>query len=809
MASRKDYFFRQKVTEAELDAGFAYMEQADWNQAVDHGLVGLLEGMAVTQRAAGANLSVDIAAGRAHSKLGERLFIGATQNFDVSVDKDGVTTAVAGGGNSKILSVFVKFKRAQLDPRTDGNNNNVFFDQPESFEFKLIQSAEAPAPVAPAVQADWILLADLTRAFGQNSIVNANISTSRTEKQFIVAGAPRAISSGKIKDALTELLTFYNNHVSGAADQHAATALTASIAALWADGTGIVGATVDAALEEIVTDLAGVAGANKIGAGIAATWRDATGIAGATIDAVLEEILTDLAAQANANEGALRIGAFQRISGAVTLPTGSVGSQITALLNAHVSHLEEEDEAHDASAITATIAATWADASGIAATKVSTALAEIVTDLAAVSGANKIGAAIAATWRDATGIVGATIDAVLEEIVTDIAQNTASGNDGAGRVGSGGRTAAPLSLAQGSVGSQLAELLTHIADHLNDAVGAHASTAISGAIAATWADGTGIVGTTVDAIEEEIVTDLAASTGARKIGTEASFAFDAERLDTRLANLEVIGAGYYGDGSGGTTNISSGTTVLTDDTNYDSLTISGTGILEPDSFVVVVQGTLTMTASTIRFLGNAASGITPGAASNSVVLGGGNTGGTPTATNGGGGTGSSTAGVGGVGGAGGDGSGGTGGAGGVQGISAAFGASTITHLPFGAMQTFTSGAGIANAVGGSGGGAGGGDGAGTEAGAGGGGGGCLVIRAFRIDWSGTGTVSVRGGNGGNAVGTNCGGGGGGGGGFITLVFRWEVGSRDTITTGGSGGTKTGTGVAGNSGLTGRVIALTA
>ncbi len=808
MASRKDFFFRQKVTEAELDAAFAYMEQADWNQNVDQSLVGILTGLTVAERGAGANLTVDIAAGRGYTKLGERILVGALQNFDVSVDKDAVSTAVAGGGNSKILSVFVKFKRSTLDPRTDGNNNTVYFDQPETFEFKLIQSAEAGAPTPPAVQPDWILLADITRAFGQATIVNANISHARAEKQFVVAGAPRALSDGKIKDALTSLLTFYNNHVSGAADQHAATALTAAIAALWADGTGIAGATVDAALEEIVTDLAGVAGANKVGAGVAATWRDASGIAGATVDAVLEEIVTDLALQTStAVHGAGKVGAFAQTVGSVTVNTGSVGSQILDLVTALNSHLTDAVDAHLATAI---------------------------------------GAAIAATWRDATGIAGTTVDAALEEIVSDLASMTAS-VAGARKVGQEGIASAPNSIAAGSLHDAFSDLLSHINNHLNDATDAHDASAISyigsgnwadatavtaanvesaldevvsdlaatggagkigAAIAATWADATGIAGATVDAALEEIVTDLAASTGARKIGTEASLAFSAEALDVRLDNLELIAAGYYGDGSGGTSNISSGTTVQTDDTNYDSLTISGTGILEPDSFIVLVQGALTMTASTIRCLGANASGTSPGLGGTSIVLGTGTQGGAPGAGVGGNGSSNVTSGVGGEGGPGGLGSGGAGGTGGTNGISITFAASAFTHLPQAALQQFTSGTGINVAGGGTGGGAGGGDGVGTEAGAGGAGGGCMVIRAMRIVWT-AGSISARGGDGGNAVGTNCGGGGGGGGGFITLIFRWETGARNTIVTGGSGGTKTGTGIAGTAGSVGRVVALAA
>lgn len=106
------------------------------------------------------------------------------------------------------------------------------------------------------------------------------------------------------------------------------------------------------------------------------------------------------------------------------------------------------------------------------------------------------------------------------------------------------------------------------------------------------------------------------------------------------------------------------------------------------------------------------------------------------------------------------------------------------------------------------GGAGGGSGGGLAAilGAGGGGGGGIVLLCGPFLFNGpTGIVEARGGDGANSLGGNGGGGGGGGGGVICAI-RVATRNRGSISVaGGAGGTPTGTGVAGSSGATGRLI----
>lgn len=276
MAARLNYYFRQRVTEAELDLGFALLEDADQAIITDLGNVGVLSGGVVAQRAGGANASVDVSGLIAYDKLGSRIAFGSSQNVPVAVDENAVSTAVSNPGNTKIVSVFVKFKRLLSDPRTDGNSLTVYFQEGESFDFVVRQGAETNGtPSPPPLDGTYILLADITRSYGVTSITTGNISTARREDSIVAAGTPRALRQGRVKDALSDLLGFYNAHVNGTQDKHPATAIPYGGSGNWADASAVVSNNVEAALDEVVSDLADTTGSNKIGG---AAYAPANGI---------------------------------------------------------------------------------------------------------------------------------------------------------------------------------------------------------------------------------------------------------------------------------------------------------------------------------------------------------------------------------------------------------------------------------------------------------------------------------------------------------------------------------------------------
>lgn len=229
MANRRDYYYRQKVTEAELDAGFDGLETAQRNIMGDHELYGIVEGLIVSQHAGTPDLTVDVAAGIAYSKQGERIQVPALQNVDVSIDSAAITTDVAAPGNSKIVSVFLEYDETLSDPRIDGNGATVFHQIDESFAIVVVQGAEGVSPVAPSLNSNRILLADITRTFGDTQILNAVISpdptdltdaTGRREDLIHVDDTPIAMRALVLRDALTSLLAALNDHLSAVANKH-------------------------------------------------------------------------------------------------------------------------------------------------------------------------------------------------------------------------------------------------------------------------------------------------------------------------------------------------------------------------------------------------------------------------------------------------------------------------------------------------------------------------------------------------------------------------------------------------------------
>jgi len=263
--NRLDYYFRQKVTEAELDQGFTYCETADKALVTDHGRIGIITGSTVAEQGV-PDLTVQVAGGVVYDKSGQRINIPSTQNVDCSKDYNLVSTAVAAPGNERWLSIFAQTDRVLTDPRTDGNGLTVYFQRAESFKFKVVAGAEAGAGlgVRPALDGTNVLLADAKLVFGTTQIFNADISTTRRESSIVISGSPRAITQGQVNTALSNLLSYYNNHVTGAADKHPAADINYAGGPAWADGTTNPAATVEAQLDKIISDLGAGAGAAKI-----------------------------------------------------------------------------------------------------------------------------------------------------------------------------------------------------------------------------------------------------------------------------------------------------------------------------------------------------------------------------------------------------------------------------------------------------------------------------------------------------------------------------------------------------------------
>ena len=364
MAQRKDYFFRQKVTEQELDQGFDGLENADRQQMLDLGLIGVLQNGVVTEKSGTPDLTVDISGSASvHDKLGQRIAWGAIQNLDVSVDENSVSTTVAGGGNEKIVSVFASFDRVLTDPRIDGNSVTVFFDRAESFAFVVRQGGEGGAPATPpGLDSEFILLADIRRSFGQTQIFNSDITppggsyvgiTNRREAAFDLSAGALVVLAGTPETSDQAILTELNNHITDVGNAHDASAIQLAVATLWLDGAGIVATDVDEGFEEMVADLAdttGNGGSDKLGSGALTSWLGGRTRALGSIFDQLEAIGIDLGIQVGGDDGCERVGAEAHTAagdGLLDLAVGSARSQIDILSDGAAAHALNQNVAGD------------------------------------------------------------------------------------------------------------------------------------------------------------------------------------------------------------------------------------------------------------------------------------------------------------------------------------------------------------------------------------------------------------------------------------------------------------------------------
>jgi len=353
---RRDYYFLQLLSESELDDGFEQAEQADRAVTVDAGLVGIHQGGSVSERSGTPDLNVEVAACQAYNQAGERMNVPSLQLVDMSTDNLSVSTDVAGGGNEKIVSLFLKFERALSDPRIDGNTATVYFNRDESFSFFIVQGSESsPPPTPPALESDKILLADVRRDFGQTQILNADITppggtyttiTNRRESAFDISAGAIEIKAGTPEESDQEILTELNNHVTGASNLHPAASIDYAGGAAWLDSTTNPAATAEAQFDKVITDLidtagGGNSGADKLGSGALAGWRGGRSRASGSIWDQLEAVGVDLSAQTAADDGAERIGAEAHTAagaGIIDLALGSVRSQLNELSDAAAAH---------------------------------------------------------------------------------------------------------------------------------------------------------------------------------------------------------------------------------------------------------------------------------------------------------------------------------------------------------------------------------------------------------------------------------------------------------------------------------------
>jgi hypothetical protein len=224
-----------------------------------------------------------------------------------------------------VLSIFAKFTRNLTDPRVDGNGSTVYFNVAESYQLLVRQGAEsAGTPTPPALDPEYILIADVVRRNPQAAIVDGDIVDNvsygappalspRREAAFAFSAGSMLVRERTAEASDLAVLNHLNDHLTDTVGAHAGTAISFASTGNWANGATISAGTLSTALNEVVADLASVGGSACVGftSGVQ-VWSDGSTISSLNVQGALQEVISDLASQVAAQSGARKIGVEAR-----------------------------------------------------------------------------------------------------------------------------------------------------------------------------------------------------------------------------------------------------------------------------------------------------------------------------------------------------------------------------------------------------------------------------------------------------------------------------------------------------------------
>jgi hypothetical protein len=349
VAGRFDFYFKQPVTESELDGAFDALEVAQRQLIADQSLYGIAAGGVLTQTSPASLVVAASGPCFAYDQQGQRLYFpGPTQAVNVATDSNNVSTAVSSAANEKWISIFVRFKRVNTDKRVDGNSIDVWFRRDESYEIVVVAGAEAVTATRPGLDPSMILLGDVRLTFGQLSVTNASIDITRRQDTYVLNGPVGGLSvrAGSAHDVVLAMLSALNNHIIGipGVPAHPATAISTVAGPAWLDAKTNPAADVQTQISKIVTDLNGVSnvddGASKVGVRAKTLANFAYGAG--SVRAALEAAATAISANtgsitANAAALAASIGAASGIAAldaSARLAIGTARNGLIAMPNA-------------------------------------------------------------------------------------------------------------------------------------------------------------------------------------------------------------------------------------------------------------------------------------------------------------------------------------------------------------------------------------------------------------------------------------------------------------------------------------------
>lgn len=331
---RFNFFFRQKVTEAELDAAFDAVESSIASWIGDFDYVGVARGAVLAQAPAPDFTIRASGPGTVFDQLHQRIGWSPEQSIDLAFDENSNPTAVVGGANSRWLSVFARFLRIESDIRTDGNQQQLTYSSTESFVLKVASGAEGVSPTKPVLRADEILLGDVLIVFGQVTVLDGDIDITRREDIYRLTGSPLSIQESGFKPVLQAMVDTLN-----AFD---ATTIPVTVPTLWANSDGIssgspsdIEAVINALMDDVASTSAVAGGTNHVGGGLATSGgvdvSDPPSVAVGTLRSQILSVLDQLANRARLDKENLFTQVDNALSSLRFDDSASVGTGVRKL----------------------------------------------------------------------------------------------------------------------------------------------------------------------------------------------------------------------------------------------------------------------------------------------------------------------------------------------------------------------------------------------------------------------------------------------------------------------------------------------
>lgn len=166
---RSDFYYKQNVTQAEMDQAFDDCENAIDNRTIDRGLVGIVSGLEIHERTV-PDLWITIEDGVAYNVDGKRIPV---TGGDFLLSGQIPSTP----GESRYVRYVAVRQVALSDPRTDGDGLPVDYRQEDSYSIAFISGSAGVSPSKPGTSAATVSIGVVLLYNGMTSIVDNDIHT--------------------------------------------------------------------------------------------------------------------------------------------------------------------------------------------------------------------------------------------------------------------------------------------------------------------------------------------------------------------------------------------------------------------------------------------------------------------------------------------------------------------------------------------------------------------------------------------------------------------------------------------------------